>query len=476
MTPSRRRLLLCFAAMASLAGAAVAEAARRPNLLLLSIDTLRADHVSCYGYPRPTTPSLDLLARNGLRLDRARAVAPWTLPSFASMLTGLYPTRHGAGATGPVRNLSEQTPTVMAPGIVTLAQALRDAGYRTGAVTSNPYLRLGPLRGFEDALCKAVRADRIGALARAWLRRHRRDRPWALWVHFNDPHEPTLAADAQLHALGVDDSLIQHPERRALQRWGDESRGSYLGRRTSEEDAAELLDVKIALYDATIRQVDAEIGRILEQLQRSDQLRDTLVVVVSDHGEEFLDHVEEGRHLAHDPRGVWGIGHGHTFYEELLRVPWILMGPGVPAGRVIEEDVSLLDFMPTVLGLLGVAAPEGLDGRDRRAWIADHQRRPLAHAAENLAYGPDWIAWVDGRHELVTDRSGEVQLLYDLERDPYQLHDLAAGVDTLAFAADLRDSLAAWNTRMRDRAPAGSTEGDLDPEMLKGLKSLGYVK
>jgi len=449
---------------------------RRPNLLFLSIDTLRADHVSCYGYERKTTPSLDEMARSGLRFAKARSVAPWTLPSFASMLTGRYPTRHGAGAEGPLRDISHSVPRVLSSEVPTLGEVLKRSGYRTGAVTSNPYLRLGPLRGFDDAVCKAIRADRIGSLSREWIHREVDGAPWALWVHFNDPHEPTLAADPQLRALGYGEEVLDDPARADLVRWGSKEKGSWLGNRPSADGALDLLRTKVALYDATILQVDHEIGRILELLQRKGQLRNTVVVVVSDHGEEFLDHAEEGARWRHDPRGIWGIGHGHTLFEEQLHVPLILMGPGISPDRVIAEDFPLTELMPTLLGLLGLPAPAGMDGEDRGAWLRDRQRAPIPMAAESTAYGPDWMAWIDGRHKVVTDRTGHVQLLYDLREDPYELHDLSASIDSLAFAPALRESLSAWNERALADAPPPSEEGALTDDMRAGLKSLGYVQ
>ncbi|HKK71289.1 MAG TPA: sulfatase [Candidatus Krumholzibacteria bacterium] len=453
-----------------------ARAQERPNLLILSIDTLRADHVSCYGYERPTTPSIDLVAANGTRFAAARSVAPWTLPSFASMFTGRYPTRHGAGASGPVRNVATEPPRMLAARVPTLAEVLRTAGYRTHAITSNPYLRLGPVRGFDDPVVKAVRADRIGALSREWLGRHGDDRPWYLWVHFNDPHEPTRAADAQLRAIGVDEAVLDDPHRGALERWGDRDAGTYLGNRASEAEVRDMLRTKIALYDATIRQVDLEIGLILELLQRRDLLRDTLVVIVADHGEEFLDHAEEGRAWNHDPRGIWGIGHGHTLFEEQLHVPLVLMGPRVRPNQVIAEQFPLTELMPTVLGLLRVRAPEDIDGENRVEWMRDRQRAPIPMAAESLAYGPDWVAWIDGRYKLIADRLGHVQAFYDLERDPYELHDLVAQVDSLDAGIRLQERLRDWNDRVIAEAPPATAAGELTDEMREGLRSLGYVQ
>ena len=292
------------------------------------------------------------------------------------MFTGRYPTRHGAGAEGAIRNIAVDIPRPMAPDIPTLAGTLRKSGYRTAAITSNPYLSLGPLRDFQDVTNKTVRADRIGALARDWIVREAGDerQPWMLWVHFNDPHEPTMASDARLRQLGFGDDILDHPERTRARALGDRRTPPRRSRESPMKDAADRLRVKRALYDASILDADAEIGRILETLHRGGELRNTLVVVLSDHGEEFHDHAALGRLLAQDPRGVYGIGHGHTLFEEQLRVPLVIMGPGARPGVVIEESISLVDLMPTLLGYLQVPAPDG-HGRGRPS-VLDRRRQP----------------------------------------------------------------------------------------------------
>ena len=451
-----------------------AGAADRPNLLFISIDTLRADHVSCYGYSRTTTPTLDEIADNGTRFAAARSVAPWTLPSFASMFTGRYPTRHGAGAEGAIRNIATELPRPMAADLPTLAGTLRKSGYRTAAITSNPYLHLGPLRDHDEVISKTVRADRIGALARDWVVRKTGRQPWMLWVHFNDPHEPTMASDAGLRQLGYGDEILDDPGRKALERWGSDA--EHLGDPgLSADEAAALLRTKLALYDASILDADTEIGRILETLHRDGELRNTLVVVVSDHGEEFHDHRDEGKTRAEDPRGVYGIGHGHTVYEEQLHVPLIFMGPGARPGQVIEESFSLVDLMPTVLGYLQVAPPDDLDGVDRRSWIGDDERLDLPFAAESIAYGPERKVWSDGRLKLVCDPVGTPLEVFDMDYDKGEQVNLVDSLDSLVTGA-LRQQLLDWQEFVLSNAPPPLDGATMTDEMREGLRSLGYVE
>ncbi len=456
--------------------------ARHPNLLILAIDTLRADHLGCYGYERPVSPSIDRLARAGLRFERALSNSPWTTPSFATMFTGRYPTRHGAGLQGPLRNLAvgaEGVPRTIAPGIPTLAEVLAKAGYRTCGIASNPYLLFGTQRGFAEFSCKFLRADRIGTLARMWIAQQDRDRPFYLFVHFNDPHEPTDPPSAFVKAIGEADAL-RDPNRKALTRWGGEPDDpTYLGRKLSAEAAAPLLRTKRALYDASVLRVDVEIGQIVAQLQHEGLLENTLVVVVSDHGEEFLDHAELERARGFDPRGIWGIGHGHSLFDELVHVPLIFFGAGLEqvttAGRVIPQQFPLTELMPTLLGMLEVPAPDGMDGLDRREWLADPHRAPIPGAVEGIAYGPDLIGWCDGQHKLIAERIGRSLWGFDVAADPRERRDLltAAPADSLS---PLRAALSSWNDRVLLDAPPVAAAGEITPEMEQALKALGYAQ
>jgi len=466
-----KRLLLLLLLLVP--GSAPAQEART-NLVVLAIDTLRADHLGTYGYERPTSPVIDGLAGQGLTFERAYATAPWTLPSFASMFTGRYPTRHGAGLEGPLRNLADQMPRSLPPTIPTLASALRDAGYRTGAVVSNPYLLLGVQNGYQDFTCRTVDANRIGALARQWLA-DRGDSPFHLLVHFNDPHEPTDPPDPMLEVLGVGEAVIEDPLREGLERWGREREGSFLGRKQNRAAVQPLLRTKRALYDASIREVDQEIGRIVAQLRHQGLLEKTLLVIVSDHGEEFWDHGEFSRDAGEDPRHVWGIGHGHTFFDELMRVPLIVRGPGIPRGLRVEEQFGLVDLMPTLLGWLGIAPPDGMDGEDRRGWLRLRERPALPVGFEAIAYGRDRIGWSDGVTKLITDRTGDPQAWFDLRLDPEELEPRALGAAD-SSVVQLHETLLRWSDAMVADAPPPVALQDLTPEMREGLRSLGYVE
>ncbi|HEX9641605.1 MAG TPA: sulfatase [Candidatus Krumholzibacteria bacterium] len=465
MTRVRRLCLLGALLLLLLPSAASA----RKNLLLIAIDTLRADHLGCYGHDRATSPSIDILATDGLRFETAIATAPWTLPSFAGIFTGRHGIRHGAGLFGETRDLSSQRPRPISTAVPTLAESLRAAGYHSGAVTSNPYLLFGIQRGFTSFVCKSMGADRVGALSRAWLTQQDGDEPFFLFVHFNDPHEPTNSANVFLRELGHGPELLGDPRRGALERWGEGEH--YLGHVDDEAALAGALELKKALYDAAILHVDHEVAGIVRALERRGLRDDTLIVILSDHGEEFLDHAAVERGRGEDPRQIWGIGHGHSLYQELLRVPLILSGPGVQA-RVIDEAFSLVDLMPTLLSYLEVPLPPGMDGVDRLAWIADPRRSSPPILADSIAYGPALWSYFDGDFKLIGDDAGRARELFRwrgdrAERDNLLPQDWVEAMKARVLA--LRDTLAA-------DAPLPETAGELSPEALEGLRALGYVK
>jgi len=396
------------AACASPPAAPPARPGSARNLLLVTIDTMRADHVGAYGYAAARTPTLDRIAREGARFDRAFAPSPITLTSHASLLTGLYPPGHGARDNG----------MAMAPTVATLATALRDRGFATAAFIAAFPLdrRFGLARGFD------VYSDRMprgsdGRLANerpgravvdeavAWLTSVRNTsgaaKPFFLWVHLFEPHAP----------------------------YGDPARDG--GRSVIER------------YDGEIATADREVGRLLASL--GGDLEHTLVVAASDHGEAFGEHGE--------------IGHSLFVYDTTLRVALLMRGPSVAAGRAVPDPVCLIDVAPTVLPLLGLSCgarlqacgsfdPDGIDLRPALDGKALPTRPLYAESfAPLLDFGWSALRAVrDGRWKAIAAPRPE---MYDIEADRSELNDLsktggAAGRQNAGSASDLplRDLLA----------------------------------
>lgn len=408
-----------------------------PNVLLLVVDTLRADHLPTYGYPRDTAPAVDaLLARRGVVFDAAVAQAPWTIPSVASYLTGVQP--------GELRHRGDGAFQAVPADLPTLAERLRDHGYRTAAFIANPTVHagIGFARGFDrfytpevDVASLRLHGDDVQGRALAWLAEHADAGPWFLYVHFLDPHDPYEnpdMPDARSPFLPEYDGPVD----------GDWPHALYSGRRdlAQADDPEAAVRQLTALYDGEIRYADRLIGELVEALP-PEVTSETLMVFTSDHGEELHDH------------GWWK--HGHTVYQEQLHVPLVVRWDGrLPAGRRVAAPVELVDLVPTLLAAAGVDAEVAdgevvpLDGVDLLPVLrgaAEAPRRPAL--ADHLAQGPRRAAVRLGDLKLVLfDRHApyepedplaaalyETALrqlrrveLYDLSQDPRERRNLAA--------------------------------------------------
>lgn len=435
------------AAAALLAAVAALPAAcgrpRPDSVLLVVVDTLRPDHLGAYGYERPTSPALDDWAAEGRLFERAYATSPWTLPSVASILTGLEPARHGAG--GPRADTEKRSFTALADGVGTLAEWLAADGWATAAIVNNPFLheKFGVARGFESwdyavaGRTRSRRADEAVDAALTWLDGVG-ERPWLLVLHLFDPH---LAYDAPAPYLGRFTGGEPPAERRRRPSWIRERV------RQGDFDLAPLAGA----YDEEILFVDGQLERLRRGLEERGLAGRTLVVLTSDHGEELGDH--------------GGFEHGHTVYDELLRVPLVLIGPGVEPGRS-REPASLLDVAPTILEALGREVPRELPG----ASLLGPRPRARTLVAERTLYGEEEKAAIRWPWKLLwAPRSDEVRL-FDLATDPGERADVAAREPEVAARMKaLLETLERVGARTQGGAAA------LDAETERELRSLGYV-
>jgi arylsulfatase A-like enzyme len=463
--------------------APVAQAnATRPNVVLISIDTLRADHLGSYGDGRGLTPHLDRLAADGVVFRQAITAAPWTLPAMASILTGLAPRDHGAGRIANGRDPLARSP--LAPGVRTLAGTLREQGYWTHAIVTNPYLTLryglgAGFDGYENLTVESefflagrkttanrllawlwpdlVVGDRgttVSARAENWLARTGPPRPFFLWLHYIDPHAPYSAAGVARQKSFRTDSLLA-PQ--ANMGGGTMLTSPDVARLRSGEirlSAAEREGVR-ALYADEVRTVDAAVGRVLAALDQRGLRDSTLVVCVGDHGEEFWEH--------------GGVEHGHTVYDELIRVPLLLRWPGhLPPGEGVDAVTRVIDIVPTVLELLGVP-PERTDGASLLPLIRGEEREPRVAVVENLLFAEERVGIRTADRKYVRWERGKEEV-YDLAADPREQRDLA-GTD--AIVAPLR---ALWAARERETLPAAAAAHSPPRAMnAPGLRRLGDV-
>lgn len=396
------------------------------SVLLISVDTLRADRLGSYGYAPAATPVIDRLAARGLRFAQATTVAPLTLPAHASLLTGTFPTFHGVRDNGSF--YADES-------LTTLAETLKGRGYRTGGFVGAFVLdrRWGLAQGFDhyfddfdlsafDMTAGLDAAQRPGHevvdQALAWLDSER-EQPFFAWVHLYDPHSPYTPPDP------------------------------YRGRFPATASGA---------YDAEIAATDAQIGRLLDALEQRGRLERTLVVVVGDHGEMLGEHGEQQ--------------HGFFIYDAAVQIPLIVAGPRIPA-RVIADQVRIVDVMPTVLAALGVEPPAATQGVNLLPLAAG---TPL----DLIAFSETWYPrYHYGWSELQAVRNGQFKFiaaprreLYDVEADPGETHNLAEANPRMADALErgLRELVATTSADAAPQAPRA-----VDAETEARLRALGYV-
>ena len=396
------------------------------SVVLITLDTTRADHLSCYSPRGARTPHLDALARRGVRFSHATAQVPLTLPSHACIMTGAYPEVHG---------LRDMGGFVLAKSNPTIATITQSAGFATAAFVGSLVLgkRLGFANGFETydddmpgqgaegqlpGIFPERRAQAVSDRAIAWLRKNGGKKRFFLWVHYYDPHAP-----------------YDPPE-------------PYRNRYSKD------------LYSGEIAYMDEQVGRLLDAIQQMSLRSRTLVVAIGDHGESLGEHGE--------------MNHGVFLYDSTLHVPLIVAGPGVPAGKVIDEQVRSIDVMPTILGFLRLAPGTRAQGTSLWPLIQRGSRVASDYAYLETLYPRTYLGWSELRG-VRTDKWAFILAprpeLYDLQSDPAEVHNIAAGHPEVAGALRAKTlSLVGLSSGREELVPSA-----LDERTREQLNALGYV-
>ena len=423
-----------------------------PNIVLYLIDTLRSDRLGCYGYPRPVSPRIDAFAQQAVLFERVVAQSSWTRASMASVFTGRWPPAHGTnGRRDRLRGDLEILP-----------QRLRAAGYRTAAFVTNPNVSstFGFDRGFDHFfyLGKEAGSDVVHQAVAEWLADRSQQTPFFLWIHTLDPHAPYDSPEAFRRRLapGIDADA----GRRSLTVLDD----LQAGRRQLD---ATLLSQLEALYDAAVAYNDYSFGVLLDELEGHGLLDGALVILLSDHGDEFHEH------------GNWQ--HGRALHAESIGVPLIVKPPAAAGGSRVAQPVRQIDVLPTVLDLLGLPPAAGVEGRSLLPLIAGAPADP----APGMTAGEPPPAFsylhLDGQARVsVVDRGwkliqrfehGELTRprLYHVAEDPGETRELAARrpIRTGYLASLIRSKLGAG------RVEAEAAE--LDKQTRMALEALGYI-
>ena len=453
--------------------------AEMPNVLMVVIDTLRADHVGAYGYGFPTTPNIDLLADRGAVFETVVSQAPWTAPAMASLFTGLYPSVHGLDggivwgerATPSASDLPFAVQKALPPGHQTLAEVFRQAGYSTAGFVSNLYVNsiFGFAQGFdhfddeyadynfEQGEVKR-RAEVTNERVFEWLRVGLKE-PFFLFVHYNDPHWPYEPPSPYGHSFvaGYNGSLTPEKTREVV----------VTHREVPPPLSDQDLTYIVGLYDGEIQYVDAHLGRLLEAVRELPTTRDLVTVLTADHGEEFLDH--------------GAFNHGYTLYEEQTFVPLIVSAPARFNPRRVSQQVRLIDAAPTLLEMAGVDHRETyFQGRSLVPLMAGLDLEPLDAFSEATNVGNQSALRSTDSHKLIHSLIDPQWQLFELDADPRELNDLAAQrADQLRALARRLKVWREENRALRSRINIAGTGVDrvvLDEEMKKGLEALGYIQ
>jgi arylsulfatase A-like enzyme len=480
---SRRPLLAALACALACASCTRLEH-RAPNVLVVVIDTLRADRLGAYGNTRGLTPFLDALATRGTLFEHAYAVSSWTIPSVASFFTSRYPTQHHV-----VTFFSR-----IADPEVTMAERLHEGGWIGGCFSANPNLRKdwGHGQGFDelwsdqtpdvDVHGDTIRAQGLAWLDRTWTRGSRT--PGFLYFQYMEPHAPYDPPEPFRSRFAIDEAgqpfdaqtAVRDAIKRAL------PSAVHDGEPVNVADAVRTILARGTpltkqqilpferLYDGEVATADDQVRQLFEELERRGFLENALVVVISDHGEEFVEH--------------GGGSHGRTLYEESVHVPFIVVGPGVAAGRRVAENVSLIDLAPTLVDLLGLPPEPRFEGRSLAPLV-----RPGPGADRGPGAGPDILmqlertvpvsmdnrihsrALLRGNQKFLIRVAGGTEM-FDLATDPAEV---STSQPAATQQAPLSEALTLAEASLGERAAGEHAVGPVDEKLKERLRALGYA-
>lgn len=429
------------------------------NIVLITIDTLRADHLSCYGYERSTSPNIDRIAEKGIIFKNAIAPSSWTVPSMVSLFTSLYPINHGV-IHGFVKINKVYDQEVFSDELTTLAEILKSHGYTTFGVFANLHLskKFGFARGFDYFRNLYFSpAPTVNKIVYSWEDKIKKSANFFLWIHYFDPHEP------------------YHSKSPWIERYAPKTLTQKLNLSTKPmleltrlipafKKDSQALSHLIALYDSEINYVDLYIGKLIQKFELGNN---TLIIITSDHGEEFLEH------------GY--VGHANNLYQETIHIPLIIKLPYSTNKEVIEKPVNLVDIMPSILSMLNTNPPEQTLGKSfwEKKGLLSWIKKLLLEDTE-----PDYnFSELDRKLILKTILTPEwkyiysyrdkTEQLYNVKSDPLELNNL---VDKKNKEQNiLKEQLFNWVSNSK-KYPTKRQAIQLSPEEKEKLRGLGYIK
>ena len=445
-----------------------------PNIVLITLDTLRADHLSCYGYQKSTTPNLDRFAEESVIFKNAYATSPWTSPSHASLFTGMYPSKHGLHHNWKVMNSNRVVP--LSEDHQTLAEILAGQGYNTAGIIGGFWCKstVGLAQGFDhydDALINvipdlqhftlfkiinkffplhdsAVRrglnfsrvASQINRRVFSWLEENYQT-PFFLFINYFDPHYPYLPPDEYSQLFKENETSVVNE---------------------SEKNRMDLL----AQYDGEIAYVDNKVGILLEKLKELNVYENTLIIITSDHGEFFGEH------------GLWF--HAHELYQGVIKIPLIIKYPLSSKRGVSSERVSLVDIMPTILDVLNLPIPKEVQGvilsETERTVLSEVYKHKYKQPTKGKNFARELKALFKDNYKYIKEyqnNSDEYNELYDIENDPGELQNLISTMPEKAEAMDKK--MKEWLQYSQDQTVKDKPV-KIDDATREALRALGYIQ
>lgn len=423
------------------------------HVLFLVVDCLRRDHVSCYGYTRKTTPFLDSLAEQGYLLQDALSSSCWTYPSVSSILSGLYPHNHGGVYVEDPRDFGTgMMPQSVREDVLLLPEILSKFGFSTYFSTPMTMADLALKGRFQQvAVCSRKHAGYVLRHYVRWLRSHKEVRTFA-YLQLGDLHQRIRVKDPYRSVFG------KIPDIPRLGRWDYHHESTIPG----DPGFERYRENRTKLYDAALFYVDAQLKECFRHLEGLKFMNKMLVVITADHGEELWDHMQvEKEHFFH-PRSQYGVSHGCHLWQEVVGVPLLLWGNGIPTLEVYQR-VTLVDLMPTVLQCCGIEGWEALklDGQNLLDTIDER-----VILAEDVAFGYEKKAVFEGQYKLYYSKGDGVRWIFDLEHDPYE--------KTPLDLPDVADRLIEFLPKVEGKGEEKKLT--VDEETRRRLRDLGYIE
>ena len=443
MVKGRQLLFVAFLIVLGALGALNLSSAKDdpgPNVILISVDTLRADHLEPYGAKDVKTPNIARLAGEGALFLNHFGQGSWTRPTFGAIMTSLYPSQHGIQS-----NHLSKTGGKLAPGAVTMAQILRENGYYTAAINNNGHAgpAVGQDRGFDEfqAPADVMRsANTAYPVVRKWFAENVTRGKFFFWVNFMDPHTPFIPPAE--YTKGLVDPNYAGPFKDGLT--NDHMREIIRPHpeRVTEADK----EYARGLYKGEVQFIDEYIGVFLDDLKKMGLYEQSIIILVGDHGEELWEH----EHKAAKVKGLypWSFAHTHALYDEIIKVPLIIRAPQ-PRHQVVTTIARQIDILPTLLDLLGIkhAAQKKFEGVSLVPEMKGRSaRRNRPAFSESIGNGPEKKSIRTDAYKLIYHPEANQVELYDLKKDPKEQKEIAA--EEPAVVKQLLGELQAWMKRM----------------------------